>query len=354
VQDANGLSIHEAWGQIKFYNFFSLKLGRQEISYDDQRIFGSVNWAQQARSHDAAIFMFSFAGKNKLDVGIAYNAMRESLYKVDYTNINYKTIQWLHYHGDFGKSGLSFLFLNNGLAFDNNPIDTIVEQKVAFSQTIGPRYTFKSEKINVAAAVYYQGGINGKDRDLSAFYFGAEINFNLVKSFTFGLGGEYLSGTSTIDQADKNKKDQSFTPLYGTNHKFNGFMDYFYVGNYIGATGLIDIYLPLKYSIKKLTFQLAPHYFMTAATVSSATTGEITSWEDYSNGLGTEIDFTVDWAVTNSVMITGGYSQMFATETMQVVKYPKEITADYYKNTNNWAYIMITFKPTFFKKELEK
>ena len=194
-----------------------------------------------------------------------------------------------------------------------------------------------------------------KNRNLSAYYFSAEVNFNLVKSFTFGLGAEYLSGTPTINQADKSKNDQSFTPLYGTNHKFNGFMDYFYVGNHAGNVGLVDIFLPLKYSIQKFTFQLTPHYFMSAATVSSpVVVDETKTWVDYSNSLGTEIDFTINWAVTNSVVITGGYSQMFATETMQVIKYPKDVTADYYQNTNNWAYIMVTFKPTFFKKEFEK
>ena len=161
VQDVNGFAIHEAWGEIKFYDFLYFKIGRQEISYDDQRIFGAVNWAQQARSHDAAIFKFAFGKKNKLDMGFAYNAMGESLYKVNYTLANYKTIQWLHYHGDFGKSGLSFLFLNNGFAFDNNPDTTVVDQKVAFSQTIGPRYTYDGDKIDVSAAVYYQGGKNG-------------------------------------------------------------------------------------------------------------------------------------------------------------------------------------------------
>ena len=34
------------------------------------------------------------------------------------------------------------------------------------------------------------------------------------------------------------KENNSFTPFYGTNHKFNGHMDYFYVGNHIGNVGL--------------------------------------------------------------------------------------------------------------------
>ena len=41
-------TLHEAWGQIFLNDNFSVKLGRQEIKYDDHRIFGNVGWAQQA------------------------------------------------------------------------------------------------------------------------------------------------------------------------------------------------------------------------------------------------------------------------------------------------------------------
>ncbi|MDZ7608893.1 MAG: hypothetical protein U5K79_25710 [Cyclobacteriaceae bacterium] len=47
------------------------------------------------------------------------------------------------------------------------------------------------------------------------------------------------------DLTDTN--DKSFNPLYGTNHKFYGYMDYFYVGNSHGqvgngtTSGLIDL-----------------------------------------------------------------------------------------------------------------
>ena len=96
--DVNGFSVHEAWAQVKFADALHLKVGRMEIVYDDHRIFGSVGWAQQARSHDAAIFKFFFGDNHKLDFGFAINAMQQSLYKVAYTNKNYKAIQWLHYH----------------------------------------------------------------------------------------------------------------------------------------------------------------------------------------------------------------------------------------------------------------
>lgn len=49
--------------------------------------------------------------------------------------------------------------------------------------------------------------------------------------------------------------------------------------------------------------------------------------------------------------IAGGYSQMFGTETMQVVNYPDNPSGEFYTNTNNWARIMLTFKPAFFNKD---
>ena len=342
--DVNGFSVHEAWAQLKIAKFLELKVGRMEIIYDDHRIFGSVGWAQQARSHDAAVLKFFFGDNNKLDFGFAINAMGASLEKLAYTNKNYKTIQWLHYHGDFGKSGLSVLFLNNGLAYDADDSEYVYDEKIAYSQTIGPRYSFKGETIKFNLAFYYQGGKNNVNRQLSAMYFAGDISLHLVKVFTFGLGFEYLSGTSTKDKADPDKNDQSFSPFYGTNHKFNGWMDYFYVGNHGGNVGLTDIYLPIKVKVKKVSFALIPHYLMTAATLSVGS-------KDYDSGLGVELDFVVKYTISKSVNIAGGYSQMFATETMQALKYSNVPTAEYYKNTNNWAWIMLTFKPTFFSKE---
>lgn len=344
--DVNGTAIHEAWGEVMLSKKLSIKVGRQEIIYDGHRIFGNVGWTQQARSHDAAIIKFTPSKSHKVDIGLALNANGESLYKTDYTVNSYRAFQYLWYHGNFDKVELSFLVLNNGMAYtDITATDTT--QKVAYSQTIGPRVTYKSDAISFNAAFYYQGGKDKFNHSLSAMYFTANASYAVSKKFKIGLGGEYLSGTSSEDQAKTDPKDKSFKPFYGTNHKFNGWMDYFYVGSYMYSNGLIDINLPLVLKIEKFTFKLIPHYFMAAAQVAvfeQQPVGETSSWKDYSNGLGTEIDFSVGYAVSNSMVISGGYSQMFATETMQILK------GGNYKNTNNWAWVMMTFKPTFFSK----
>ncbi len=336
--DRNGLSIHQAWGEVIFSKKLSLKLGRQEISYDDQRIFGNVGWAQQARSHDAAIIKYRPTKSTKIDVGFAYNSEGETLYKISYTVNSYRTFQYIWYHGQFSKVGLSFLMLNNGMPYKEgfNP------QKIVYSQTIGSRVTYKGNALKFNAALYYQGGKNKFDHSLSAMYFTANASYTLPQKFTFGIGGEYLSGTSSVNQA-LDKTDNSFKPLYGTNHKFNGWMDYFYAGSYMYSNGIIDINLPLVKKIDKFTFKLIPHYFMAAAKV--AVRQYDGTWKNYNNGLGIEVDFSAGYALSKNMVISGGYSQMVATETLQVIK------GGNFKNTNNWAWLMFTFKPTFFSKK---
>ncbi len=80
----NGLMMNEAWGEIilndtapksKIQNL-SLKIGRQEISYDDQKLLGGLDWLQQARRHDAAILKFANNGW-MVDLGAAYNQNKE-------------------------------------------------------------------------------------------------------------------------------------------------------------------------------------------------------------------------------------------------------------------------------------
>jgi hypothetical protein len=350
VKDINGFGVHEAWGEIRLCDLLSLKVGRQEVSYDDQRMFGAVGWAQQARSHDAALLKFFFNDKHKMEVGLGYNAMQASLYRVDYTNRNYKAIQWLHYHGTFDNSGLSVLFLNNGIAYDADPDPSIFDEKISYSQTIGARYNIGIKKVKADAAFYYQGGKNGANKGLNATYFSVNVSVQLTKVFNLGLGTEFLSGTSTVDQKQADQTDHSFSPFYGTNHKFNGFMDYFFVGNYSGQNGLVDLYLPLMFKVKKWNFGIRPHYFIAAATVSTLDQDN-QSTRDYSNGLGTEIDIVAKYTISPNINIAGGYSQMFATETMQVVKYPENPSGEYYNNNNSWAWIMVTIKPTFFNKD---
>ena len=71
-----------------------------------------------------------------------------------------------------------------------------------------------------------------------------------------------------------------YAPKYGTNHKFYGFMDYFYVGNGHGGTdaasaGLIDIYLKTAFKTgEKSSLAAHLHHFLSAEERVNATSGE--------------------------------------------------------------------------------
>ncbi len=345
TSDKNGIAFHEAFAEYYFNSKFSMKLGRQEISYDDQRIFGSVGWAQQARSHDAFLLKFKTGENGKLDVGFALNANDESLFKENYEVNQYKSLQYAWYHTKFDNDlGMSLLFLNNGLPYDETQNIDDTDQKTAYSQTLGGRLTYTKNRINLNAAGYFQSGstptVSKNDKvDLSAYYFTLNAKFKIIEEFNVGLGIEYLSGN---DQGSSNSENNAFNPFYGTNHKFNGLMDYFYVGNHIDNVGLIDIYVPLTYSKDKFTTTLSTHFFSAEGDILNSNNTKADSY------LGTELDFTAAYKLIKSVTLNLGYSHMFATESMELLKGGSK------NETNNWAWVMITFKPNFFTKKFDK
>lgn len=351
MSDVNGTMVHEAWASLAINKKVSLKLGRQMFVYDDHRIFGSLDWAQQARSHDAALLTIRPRENCKFDIGFAYNANKQSLFKENYAVNQYKALQFVHWHRDFTNLGVSVLILNNGMpwidATDTTDSGT-AREKVAYSQTIGTRLTYKKEKFSANGAFYLQtgkvtrdttgNGIMESTKDFSAIYFMLDASYQVANNFLLGAGVEYLSGNSMKDPSDK---DQAFKPLYGTNHKFNGLMDYFYVGNHMNSVGLMDIFVVLKYSKDKFSAALIPHMFQSAGDIYAKNAEG--NFQDYSSGLGTEIDLVFSYNVAKNVSLKAGYSQMFASESMQVLK------GGNHENTNNWAWVMIDFKPTFFK-----
>lgn len=331
--DDNATALHEAWANIKFSKKWFLKLGRQEIVYDDHRIFGSVGWAQQARSHDAFIFKYLPNDKNRLDVGFALNADSQSGVDNLYSNAaGYKTFQYAWYHGNFDKFGLSFLLLNTGIEYE----DSDAEQTIDYVQTIGPRATYKPGKLDANVALYFQTG-KTVDTDVSALYYTGNLGYKINDNFKVGLGYEYLSGK---DQDDTDAEINNFAPMFGTNHKFNGWMDYFYVG-FGNPTGLQDISATLAYKKDKFSMKLIPHFFSTVGNVYD-TDGKM------STNLGTEIDFIVGYKIAKDIKLSAGYSQMFATDTMEAIK-----GGDKDEN-NSWAWVMFTFKPKLFSHTVAK
>lgn len=327
--DKNAISVFEAWAQYDLSSEWSTRIGRQVIAYDNQRIFGEIDWSQQGQSHDAALI--SFHPKNhQLDLGVALNANAENLLepKTPYTT-NYKTMQYAWYHTQLNKIGMSLLFLNTGYQFQKTPTDLAVDYK----QTFGTYLTFKEKKWDTNLGIYGQSGKTATKK-VNALYAGAYVGYAFTEQFKAGLGHEFLSGK---DQDDSSLDNKSFTPIFGTNHGFNGFMDYFYVGNHQNNVGLNDTYLKLNYTSNKWQFALIPHYFNVPSVVLDTDGSKMNAY------LGTEIDFTTTYTVQKDIVASAGYSQMFGSSTLERVKNLTNAA-----QTNNWVWVMVSFSPRIF------
>ena len=331
-------NVYEAWGEYRFSPKFSARMGRMALNYDNARFFGNLDWAQQGRSHDALLLKFKNEEKGfKLDVGAAYNTVGNEPTLLEdefYVLNNYKTMQFLWANKKFGEK------LNASLLVQNDGQESTVDSNVVYRQTIGVVPTYNTEKIKIGGEFYVQTGKNKRDQDVNALLVGLNFTYK-TKRTPITVGVDYLSGT----EVDELEEDNSFAPLYGTNHKFYGFMDYFYVGNGHSNVGLIDYYVKTKFKVNEKSNLMAhAHFFNTAVDVKDF------EGKDADANLGTEIDLVYNLKLHEDVLLSVGYSHMLASETMEIIKGKPDGSNE----LNNWAWLQISFTPTFFKMDVDK
>src|SRR5690554_149635 len=208
--DDNGLlSIYEANVSLFLNKKWTLKVGRQPISYDNQRIFGGLDWAMQGRRHDGAILKFKDSTWS-VDVGATYNQVKPSNIKTFYELNDYQTFQYVWANKKWDKFNASVLLLNNGMEqiyFE----DSIKKSRTNFSQTMGTHLEYKLKKFDITAFGYYQMGFAKNNQTISAYNASIEGTFKPNKIWGLTLGGEILSGTS--QEATINDRNESFTPF---------------------------------------------------------------------------------------------------------------------------------------------
>lgn len=327
----NSFSLFQAWLSYAFTENWSMKLGRQALSYDDQRILGEVDWTMQGRFHDAAMLTYS---KNSLkaDLAISYNQESQKNEGSAYTVnglYSYKIMQMLHAKKTWEKGSISFLFMNNG--FQKFTEETIPQPDgVYYRQTTGTYFSFPLSALTLTGSAYIQTGNSSATSDLTAYQYMLEAKYKIGK-VALMLGFESLSGSDQISES----KENSFFPLYGTNHKFNGYMDLFYVGNHANNVGLNDGYLSTQIPTgqnSNLSAQL--HFFSANAELR----------DNQSKYLGSELDLVFSKTIGKNIKLNAGYSQFFGTESMKAIKGGIDPA-----QTQNWGWVQLIVNPTLFK-----
>lgn len=335
-KDIAGLQVNELWVELLLKKGFSLKLGRQELAYDDHRLLGNLDWANNTISHDALLVKYKSAKSDfQAHLGAAFNQSGEPLFGTDFTLNNYKylALGWLK--KDFSKihSSLSFTAILNGVNSKN-----IGSTTPKASITAGPIFTYQANGFKALAGAYYQAGKTETNKDISAFMVNTYAELKKKKA-TIALGFDYLSGNS--DKTDA-QSSNNFSTLYATNHKFYGYMDYFLaIPTDTKQRGLVDGYARLGYDIsKKVSSTLDFHQFM-LANPNNLVAPKI------GLNLGSEFDLIVDYKPSALVNLQMGYSMMFATTNMELTKGGSKGAY------NGWFFAALKVSPTLFLHEFK-
>jgi len=356
TQDNNTLMLHEAWAEILLTDTtlknksLSLKLGRQELNYDDERLMGKTDWLQQGRRHDAALLKYETKSL-MLHLAAAFNQNKESASGTVYNSTPpgnytattnggtmYKSMQFLYAGKKLQKGNVSFLFFSDQFSkYHNDSANVKTFESGAWSRfTTGFYFNNSFNKINATAAAYYQFGKNATGQKLSSELLSAFAQYSFSKKFGAGPGVDYYSGGSNGTTSN------AFDPLYGTPHKFAGLMDYFYAASGFGKGGLVDYYIKAKFkpSDKFLLTADAHQFSSTANVVVPNTTNNKKSF-------GQEVDAVASYNLTKLIAFEAGYCHFFGTSLIASANVKNVSNAQL---NSNWAYLQINIKPEFLLK----
>lgn len=416
VADGARLGVHEAWAELVLANNndsafkhsmidrFSIRIGRQELLYDDARLLGNLDWLQQGRRHDALVLKLK-EKKFSVDAGFAFSqntdafgyngtyytpanvqpSVRDSkgnlvltpsgmIPLVNAGNISvrngspalvnpagtngqtmqYKAMQFVHGTYKNNHSVLSAMFLADH--FGKHQFDSV--QNISGTDTgyiYGKRFKTKGVYSRITAGLQLSGAFDkqgswqykagayyqaGKDREgvsLAAYMLYASLSHQ-QGSLSYYVGYDLLSGN---DAFGGNTKNYRFDPLYGTPHKFWGYMDYFYVGTGSPAGGLSNPQAGIRYAAKKISVALDYHAFLLANDQAGKGGAKLDPY------LGSELDLSSVYQLSNAVNLEGGVSMLRATRSME---YAKNISPGTASLNASWAWLMVNIRPNLLKR----
>ncbi len=383
----NTVNIYEAWLRYNFTKNFAVRVGRMGLSYDDSRIFGLSNWSEYGATHDLVNLEWNASMANYLgDYGFAINnaAPAATPYLSDYPLKNYKYMTYLYEQKKFFNERLTISLLGAVDAYQKanttysipgkttitwvtNGKDTVgsfstktaattgtlTHDLTIYSRgTIGATGGFDWNNLNVFANGFYQGGHYKDGRKISAYFWGAWVSYRVVKPLVLLVGYEQLSGNNVSDTTEMKSTLHGFATPFSTKHNFYGYMDMYttYLNQDALQDGLNDLYGKATVDISKRTsleatyrwFSL-PYGYLPAKVVKKTDL----PYQVVKTNLGSEADLMFLYKPTTNLELNAAYCLYFKSEAKEIIDGLKPGTG----RLGQYAYIMITYKPTFFSSE---
>jgi hypothetical protein len=301
---ADNFDLFRGFIDLKPDSLWSLRIGRQGISYDEERVLGEGDWSQQGRSHDAIRVMWN-NGRYAAHLGWAHHEQGEPVRHSPYTNVtNYQDLAfvWLQSRSQSGSVSLLAVYDDHEL-FGSVSIPGIPTRR----WTVGGYFERRSGETHGRAELYWQTGTRQTsfaEADISAYMFGLEVDRDFGKTNAM-LWYDYLSG----DDRPLDDEMKVFDPPYSTGHRFYGWADYFLnipVDTY--GHGLQDIALKIKTPLNGASIlAIHLHYFLLAEPYE-------TFDGDAKSALGFEADLMATIPLMKNARLQAGYSFVNPTE----------------------------------------
>ncbi|MCR4613815.1 MAG: alginate export family protein [Bacteroidaceae bacterium] len=340
--NGGSFNVFEAFALLKSKQGLFAKIGRQELSYDDERVIGSDDWTMAASSHD--VLKLGYEGHGHQVHGIlAYNQNGENTNGGTFYKNGaqpYKTMHTLWYHYDIPRFplGASLLFMNIGTQYG---VDEATGETV-YQQLIGGYVNFHPRHWNFEGSYYKQMGRDEKKAKLDAWMASAKLQFMPNDRFGFVSGFDYLSGDPYFAVPKPGQIGltfhetlHGFNPLYGSHHQFYGAMDFFYVSTFVGgfSPGLQNFYVGGNFKpLKQLELDASYHFLSTA-----------TKLQGIDMTLGHEFELSASYKFTKDAKVSAGYSFMMGTDTMTRLKRASN------DNDLHWLWLTLTVSPRIFQ-----
>lgn len=335
---APNLDIFRAYVEKYFTPSISLKLGRQSLMYDNERVFGYRNWGGTL-AHDAAKFKYETEKGFKFHLVGAWNSEGETLRNAEYERKFYKSLAFVWLHKDFGDLKLSMTAGDMGKQIAGGT-------DIAHQQILGGYLKWNiAPNLRFEANYYHQLGkhIEGEEvKDINAYGYFAELQYKMNDAWKFSLGVDAGSGTNG-NEVNQNTVN-TYQPWFALKHAYFGFMDLLYVKN-TPVSGASDYYLKLNWKPNnKLSIDNHIHTFMANADVFDSTDND--SSTQLGALLGVENDFQVTYKMDKNFKASLGYAAMSSTSTLDA-----QFGGEESSGFNQLIYAVITANIDFYKSK---
>lgn len=346
----NSLHIYEAWGAYKPNEELTVKLGRQELKYDDQRIMAAKNFSITGVTYDAFTLKYNDGDGDIFHFGGMINNANDTRFLDYYQAFKYMFFLW-------GERVLSNKITINGLNFFDVSQNPASPDVMYGRNTIGANLIFTSDGIfGARAGAYYQFGsywmdygnfLGAENVSVSAYSYNASLWFKPMESLRVSMSIDTHSGNDWSEQSDK---FTAYNRLLSAGHAYLGFMDYFTSAdlNEVQWAGIQDIFLRADATITpKLNIQGTLHYLMLHKG-DLPSPNPFNPWVEVDKGLGTEIDLVAKYKVNSMFALEAAYMVMLPSETMEQLKF-NGTEAGF----SHFSYFSVLFTPNFLKRDGE-